>query len=79
MIDNKHIECYFNYMKSREIISDGWIYNGYVLRNDKIIIRYYHQTIDKMGYISQKNSSYAFSKETLITELRDFKLRKLFD
>ena len=79
MIDNKHIEWYFNWMKSKGVISDGWIYDGFNLRDDKIIIRYYHQIKDKMGYISQKNSSYSFSKETLITELRDLKLRQLFD
>ena len=74
MIDNKHIEWYFNYMKSREIISDGWIYDGFNLRDDKIIIRYYHTSLKGLKY-----SSYSLPKKTIITELRDLKLRQLFD
>jgi len=47
-------------------------------REDKIIIRYYHHTREKDKYIS-KNSSYSFPKERVIEELRDAKLRQLFD
>jgi len=78
MIDNKHIEWYFNCMKSKGVISDGWVYDGFNLRKDKIVIRYYHHTREKNKYIA-KNSSYSFPKERVIEELRDAKLRQLFD
>ena len=76
-MNNEQIKTYFNYMKSSGIIADGWIYNGFSIISDKILIKYYHQTKDKMGYIYQKNSSYTISRKTLITELRDLKLRQL--
>jgi tRNA 2-selenouridine synthase SelU len=82
MIDKKHIEWYFNHMKSKGIISEGWVYDGFTLRSDKIIIRYYHNTKTKKdnqyAYI-QKNSSYSFPKEMVMEELREAKLNQILD
>ena len=79
MIDGKQIEWYFNWMKSKGVISEGWVYDGFNIRNDKVIIRYQHQIKDKMGYFTQKKSSYAFSKDKVLVDIREAKLRQLFD
>ena len=78
MIDDKQIEWYFNWMKSKGVISEGWIYDGFNIRGDKIVIRYFHRTRERDKYIS-KNSSYAFSKDKVLTDIREAKLRQLFD
>lgn len=78
MIDDKHIEWYFNFMKSKGVISEGWIYDGFVIREDKIVIRYYHHTREKDRYTS-KSSSYSFPKERVMEELREAKLKQILD
>lgn len=77
-MDPKHIEWYFNLLKSKGVISEGWIYDGFTTRDDKIVIRYYHHTGEKNRYTS-KNSSYSFPIERVIEELREAKLRQLLD
>lgn len=77
MIEDKHIEWYFNWMKSKGVISEGWTYDGFNIRENKIVIRYFHRTREKDKYIS-KNSSYAFEKDKVLQEIREAKLRQLF-
>ena len=87
MIENKHIEWYFNHMKLKGIISEGWEYSGFNETDDSIIIRYYHNTKQNTNRFSnvdfqqtnRKNSSYAFPKERVIEELRESKLKRLLD
>ena len=79
MIDKKQIEWYFNWMKSKGVISEGWTYYSFNIRNDKVIIHSKHQIKDKMGYVTQKNSSYAFDKGKILVDIREAKLRQLFD
>lgn len=71
MIDNKHIEWYFNWMKSKDVISEGWEYAGYINDEEYIKIYYNHK--------SGKRSSYRFPKERVMEDLREAKLRQLLD
>lgn len=76
MIDDKHIEWYFNWMKLKDVIAEGWEYTGYVITIDSdnkeyIKIIYNHK--------SGKRSSYKFLMERVMEELREAKLKQLFD
>lgn len=71
MIDNEIVEKYFNLMKSRGSIADYWNYDGFWDDNDHIKIHYIHK--------SGKRSSYRFLKVRVLQELRDEKLRQLFN
>lgn len=71
MIDNDSVEKYFNLMKSRGVIASYWNYDGFWNDNDHIKIHYLHK--------SGKRSSYRFLKERVLQELRDEKLRQLFN
>lgn len=71
MIDNESVEKYFNLMKSRGSIADYWNYDGFWDDNDHIKIHYLHK--------SGKRSSYRFLKVRVLQELRDDKLRQLFN
>jgi hypothetical protein len=71
MINNKNVEEYFNLLKLKAIIAEYWNYDGYSVEDDYIKLRYIHK--------SGKRSSYRFLKERVIQELRDNKIKSLFD
>jgi hypothetical protein len=71
MMDKETVENYFNLMKSKGAIADYWIFDSYREEVDYIKIYYLHK--------SGKKSSYRFLTEIVLQELRDDKLRKLFD
>jgi len=71
MIDKETVEKYFNLMKSKGVIVDYWSFDSYREEVDYIKIYYLHK--------SGKKSSYRFLTEIVLQELRDDKLRKLFD
>jgi hypothetical protein len=71
VIDNKNIEWYFNFMKSNGFIAEYWNYDGYLVDGDHIKILYIHK--------SGKRSSYRFLKEIVTQEIREAKLRRLFN
>ena len=77
MIDKKHIEWYFNNLKNRNIISEGWSYYGFTETTDKVIIRYHHP-IKMKNKETVKLSAYSFPKEQVLEELREAKLKQLF-
>lgn len=78
MIDDKDIEWYFDNMKSKGIISKGWVYDGFRTVNNNFIIMFKHKS-DSKKTVSFRKSSYTFPKEIVISELRELKLSKLFD
>ena len=71
MINSENIQHYFNLMKSKGIISEYWEFDGYWNDGDYIKIHYIHK--------SGKRSSYRFLKDRVLQEIRDYKLRRLFD
>jgi hypothetical protein len=71
MIDKETVEKYFDLMKSKGVIADYWSFDSYREEVDYIKIYYLHK--------SGKKSSYRFLTEIVLQELRDDKLRKLFD
>lgn len=71
MIEDKHIEWYFNLMKSKGFIAEYWNYNGYTLDDNHVKIYSIHK--------SGKRSSYRFIKEFVTQEIREAKLRQLLD
>jgi hypothetical protein len=71
MIDKESIEKYFNLMKSNGSIADYWNFDGFRNDGDHIKIFYQHKT--------GKRASYRFLKERVLQELRDDKLRQLFN
>jgi hypothetical protein len=71
MMDKETVEKYFDLMKSRGVIADYWIFDSYREEVEYIKIYYLHK--------SGKKSSYRFLTERVLQELRDDKLRKLFD
>ena len=77
-IETKHIEWYFNSMKSKGMISEGWQYSGFSERKEVVVIRYMLQ-YKKKDKIFNKISSYSFPKELVIQELRHAKLQQLIN
>lgn len=71
MINKKNIQDYFALMKSKNIIADYWNFDNFHEEPEHIKIYYLHK--------SGKKSSYRFLKERVIQEIRDNKLKKLFD
>jgi len=71
VIEAKHIEWYFNFMKSNGFIAEYWDYRFYRVDDNHIVIYYTHK--------SGKNSSYRFLKEVVTQEIREAKLRQLID
>jgi hypothetical protein len=71
MINKKNIQEYFELMKSKNIIADYWNFDNFLEESEHVKIYYSHK--------SGKRSSFRFTKEMVIQELRDNKLKKIFD
>jgi hypothetical protein len=71
MIDKDSVEKYFKLMKSKGFIDINWDFDCFVDENMYLKIYYLHK--------SGKRSSYRFLKERVLQELREDKLRQLFN
>ena len=69
---NQQVEWYFDFMKSNKSIPQEWTYNGFYDDGDHLKIYY---QLESAG----KRSGYRLKKETIIKDLREHKLNKLFD